>query len=177
LVEENVSRDRAERSSLEQNTLSQSILKNVLIGVAAGLLATLVSVLLSYVVGVVVTLVAVDELAAAALAALTVLPIMLLFFLLPLSLAIAFGTGLVLAVVSHRRQRPVGAVIGALVALVLAELILSLIAPLVFGTSDRDFIDIIGNPLLSASYGIVLGGLTGFAFRLLAQRDGPGVIR
>lgn len=172
-----MSRDRAGRSSLRAKRLSQSILKNILIGVAAGLLATLVSVLLSYVVGVVVTLVAVDELAAAALAALTVLPIMLLFFLLPLSLAIAFGTGVVLAMVSHLRQRPVGAVIGASVALVLAELFLSLIAPLVFGTSDRDFTDIIGNPLLSASYGIVLGGLTGFAFRRLAQRDGPGVIK
>ncbi len=141
-----------------------------MIGVAAGLLATLVSLFLSWVVGVVVTLVTVDELAASALVALTVLPIMLLFVLLPLSLAIAFGTGVVLAMVSYLRQRPVGAVIGALVALVLAELFLSLIAPQVFGTSDRDFTDIIGNPLLSASYGIVLGGLTGFAFRRLAQR-------
>ena len=138
---------------------------------AAGLLATLVSLFLSYVVGVVVTLVAVDELAASGLVALTVLPIMLLFVLLPLSLAIAFGTGVVLAMVSHLRQRPAGAVIGALVALVLAELFLSLIAPQVFGTSDRDFTDISGNPLLAASYGIVLGGLTGFAFRRLAQRS------
>jgi hypothetical protein len=150
--------------------LSQSILKNILIGVAAGLLATLVSLLLAYVVGVIVTLVAVHELAATALTALTVLPIMLLFVLLPLTLAIAFGTGVVLAMVSHLRQHPVGAVIGALVALVLAELFLSLIAPRIFGTGDRDFTDIIGNPLLSASYGIVLGGLTGFTFRRLATR-------
>jgi len=150
--------------------LSQSILKNIVIAVAAGLLATLVSLLLAYVVGVIVTLVAVGELAPTALAALTVLPIMLLFFLLPLSLAIAFGTGVVLAMVTHLRQRPAGAVIGALVALVMAELFLSLLAPRVFGTSDRDFTDIIGNPLLSASYGIVLGGLTGFAFRRLATR-------
>ena len=141
-----------------------------MIAVAAGLLATLVSLLLAYVVGVIVTLVAVGELAPTALAALTVLPIMLLFFLLPLSLAIAFGTGVVLAMVTHLRQRPAGAVIGALVALVMAELFLSLLAPRVFGTSDRDFTDIIGNPLLSASYGIVLGGLTGFAFRRLATR-------
>jgi hypothetical protein len=151
--------------------LSQSILKNILKAVAAGLLATLVSLLLAYVVGVIVTLIAVGELAATALAALTVLPIMLLFILLPLSLAIAFGTGVVLAMVSHLRQRPVDAVIGALVALVLAELFLSLLAPRVFGTSDRDFTDIIGNPLLSAIYGIVLGGLTGFAFRRLARRS------
>jgi len=133
-------------------------------------MATLVSLLLAYVVGVIVTLVAVDELAATVLAALTVLPIMLLFVLLPLSLAIAVGTGVVLAMVSRLRQHPVGAVIGSLVALVLAELFMSLIAPRVFGTSDRDFTDIIGNPLLSASYGIVLGGLTGFAFRRLATR-------
>jgi hypothetical protein len=151
--------------------LSQSILKNILKAVAAGLLATLVSLLLAYVVGVIVILVAVGELAATALAALTVLPIMLLFFLLPLSLAIAFVTGVVLAIVSHLRQRPGDAVIGALVALVLAELFLSVLAPRVFGTSDRDFTDIIGNPLLSASYGIVLGGLTGFAFRRLARRS------
>ena len=136
----------------------------------AGLLATLVSLLLAYVVGVIVILITVHEIAATALAALTVLPIMLLLFLLPLSLAIGFGTGVVLAMVSHLRQRPVGAVIGALVALVLAELLLSLIAPRLFGTSDRDFTDIIRNPLLSASYGIVLGGLTGFAFRRLATR-------
>ena len=152
--------------------MSQSILKNILIAVGAGLLATLVSLLLAYAVGVIVTLVAVGEFAATALAALTVLPIMLLFFLLPLSLAIAFGTGVLLAMVSHLRQRPVGAVIGALVALVLAELFLSLIAPRVFGTSDHDFTDIVGNPLLSASYGIVLGGLTGFAFRRLAAARG-----
>ena len=133
-------------------------------------MATLVSLLLAYVVGVIVTLVAVDELAATVLTALTVLPIMLLFVLLPLSLAIAVGTGVVLAMVSRLRQHPVGAVIGSLVALVLAELFMSLIAPRVFGTSDRDFTDIIGNPLLSASYGIVLGGLTGFAFRRLATR-------
>ena len=150
--------------------MSQTILKYILIGVTAGLLATLASLLLAYVVGVIVTLIAVHDLAATALAALTVLPIMLLFLLLPLSLAIGFGTGVVLTMVSHLRQRPVGAVIGALVALVLAELFLSLIAPRVFGTSDRDFTDIIRNPWLSASYGIVLGGLTGFAFRRLATR-------
>lgn len=148
--------------------MSQSILKNILKAVAAGLLATLVSLLLAYVVGVIVTLVAIGELAATALAALTVLPIMLLFFLLPLSLAIAFGTGVILAMVSHLRQRPVGPLIGALVALVLAELFLSLLGPRVFGTGHRDFTDIIGHPLLSAIYGIVLGGLTGFAFRRLA---------
>lgn len=148
--------------------MSQSILKNILKAAAAGLLATLVSLLLAYVVGIIVTLVAIGELAATALAALTVLPIMLLFFLLPLSLAIAFGTGVILAMVSQLRQRPAGPVIGALVALVLAELFLSLLAPRVFGTGDGDFTDIIGNPLLSAIYGIVVGSLTGFAFRRLA---------
>lgn len=161
---------RAEPGGARQKRLSQTILKYILIGVTAGLLATLVSLLLAYVVGVIVTLIAVHELAATALVALTVLPIMLLFLLLPLSLAIGFGTGVVLAMVSHLRQRPAGAVIGAFVGLVLAELFLSLIAPRVFGTSDRDFTDIIRNPLLSASYGIVLGGLTGFAFRRLATR-------
>ena len=150
--------------------MSQSILKNILKAVAAGLLATLVSLLLAYVVGVIVILFTVGELAATALAALTVLPIMLLFLLLPLSLAIALGTGVVLALVSHLRQRPGNAVIGALVALVLAEFFLSVLAPRAFGTSDRDFTDIIGNPLLSAIYGIVLGGLTGFAFQRLSTR-------
>lgn len=149
--------------------MSQSILKNILKAVAAGLLATLISLLLAYVGGVIVTLVAVGELAATALAALTVLPIMLLFVLLPLSLAIAFGTGVILAMVSQLRQRPGGPLIGALVALVLAELFLSLLAPRVFGTGHRDFTDIIGNPLLSAIYGVVVGGLTGFAFRRLAR--------
>ena len=149
--------------------MSQSIVKNSLKGLAAGLLATLISLLLAYIGGIIVTLIAVGELAATALAALTVLPIMLLFFLLPMSLAIAFGTGVILAMVSHLRRRPVGPLLGALVALVLAELFLSLLAPRVFGTRDRDFTDIIGNPLLSAIYGIVVGGLTGFAFRRLAR--------
>ena len=141
--------------------------KRILFGLAAGLIASIVSLILAYLVGIVVTLYSVGEFAATALAALTVLPIMLLVVVMPLGLVIAAGTGVVLGVVSHLRQRPVG----ALVALVLAEIFLSVFAPRIFGTVNNDFTDIIGNPLVSGSYGAVLGGLTGFIFRRFAKRN------
>jgi len=145
--------------------------KRILFGLAAGLIASIVSLILAYLVGIVVTLYSVGEFAATALAALTVLPIMLLVVVMPLGLVIAAGTGVVLGVVSHLRKSPVGALVGALVALVLAEIFLSVFAPRIFGTVNNDFTDIIGNPLVSGSYGAVLGGLTGFIFRRFAKRN------
>src|SRR6185503_1135864 len=145
--------------------------KRILFGLAAGLIASIVSLILAYLVGIVVTLYSVGEFAATALAALTVLPIMLLVVVMPLGLVIAAGTGVVLGVVSHLRKSPVGALVGALVALVLAEISLSVFAPRIFGTVNTDFTDIIGNPLVSGSYGAVLGGLTGFIFRRFAKRN------
>lgn len=132
-------------------------------------MATIVSLALAYFVGLVATFISVREFAPTVLVGLTVLPIMLLVVLLPLGLAIAVVTAVLLAIISHVRERLVGGLGGAIIAVLLAELVLSVIANGIFGTEGSDFVDIVSHPLVSAAYGAILGGLTGLGFRRLAS--------
>jgi uncharacterized membrane protein required for colicin V production len=137
------------------------------LGVIAGLISAVAGLIIAYVVGVAAIAYSTQELPATLLASVTVLPLMLLIVFLPLELIITVTTGLLLGAGSHFRNRTLGVVAGALVGLLCAEIVLSLLVPLVIPPKPDDFIHIISNPYLSAACGIVLGSLTGLFFRLL----------
>jgi hypothetical protein len=135
-------------------------------GVVAGIVAAAVVFVIAYVVGVVAIAVSMQDFFATLLAAVTVLPLMLIIvFLLP-NLLIGMTVGLLLGVGSRFRNRRLGVVAGALVGLVLAELVFSLALPRVAPPQPSgDFITIVSNPYLSGAYGVVLGSLAGLLFR------------
>lgn len=142
------------------------------LGMIAGLISAVVGLIIAYVVGVAAIAYATQDFSATLIASVTVLPLMLLIaFLLP-DLIITGTTGLLLGAGSHFMNRTLGVVTGALVGLVCAEIILSLLVPLVIPPKPDDFVHIISNPYLSAACGIVLGSLTGLFFRLLNRGRG-----
>jgi hypothetical protein len=144
----------------------------VLLGIAAGAVSSAFVLILPYVVGVVAIAVTLQDFFATLLAALTVLPLMLLLVLLPLTLLVGTTAGLLLGLCSRLRGRPFGVAAGAVVALVLTELIFSLALPLVMPPRPSgDFTTVVGSPYLSAAYGLALGSATGLLFRRLSRAE------
>ena len=140
--------------------------KRVLLGVAAGIVGSLVGFILVYVVGVVAIGISLKDFFAMLLAAVTVLPLMLiLVFFLP-NMLIGTGVGVLLGVGSNFRARSLGVVAGALLGLVCCEIVLSFVFPRIMPPqSDPRFFNIITNPYLTGAYGLLLGALTGRIFR------------
>jgi hypothetical protein len=138
-------------------------------GILAGLIGAGVGFIIAYVVGVVAIAASSREIAPTLFASLTVLPLMLLLVFLPLELIITGTTGLLLGAGSHFAKRTLGVVAGALVGLVCAETVLSIVVPLVIQPKPDDFVHIIGNPYLAAVCGVSLGALVGLFFRLLSR--------
>jgi hypothetical protein len=137
-------------------------------GLMAGLSAAVATALLGYLIGVIVILVQTREFFATLLAAVTVLPLMMLFVVFPISLAIGIITGLGLVFVSDLRNRSFFIALGAILSFVLAEVLLGIVAPLIFRSEPGDFVSIVRNPFLSGSYGLILGALTAKLFRRFA---------
>ena len=117
----------------------------------------------AYVVGVVKIAVDVGEVFPTLLAAVTVLPLMLLFVLLPPTLAIGLLTGLTLGFAGNYSSRVylIGAVTGLLVGLVL----LSGLLPLIVVPQPGDFTSIVTGPFGAGIYAFFLGLLTARFFR------------
>jgi len=131
--------------------LRKSVVK-LLYGFLAGLLSAFLTLLVSYVVGVVVIAVTTKELLATLLAAVTVWPLMLLFVLVVPTVVVGVLVSLTLGLAS-RYDYLVGAVAGVVFSLAL----LSGVLPVIFAPAHGDFTSIISRPLISASYGLVLG--------------------
>src|SRR6266545_1449525 len=132
---------------------------NLLRGLMAGMLAGAATVLLAYPVGAVAILVKLRDFFATLLASVTVLPLMLLFVVFPISLIVGGITGFALAIISDLKERTYFVALGAIFSFVLAEVLLSIVAPLVFNSEPGDFVSIIKNPFLSGCYGLTLGTL------------------
>ena len=127
----------------------------ILFGVLAGLLSALVSLLLAYVVGVIVIAADLKEFFPTLLAAITVLPLMLLFVMLLPSLAIGLLVGVALGIGANFSSRlyVVGVVAGVLFSLAMFSVAL----PLSIAHTRDDFLGIVSSPLLAGGYGLVLG--------------------
>jgi hypothetical protein len=139
-------------------------------GVVAGIISSGVVLILAYVAGVVAIAVSLRDFFATLLAAVTVLPLMLLVvFLLP-NLLLGTTVGFLLSLGSRFLDRPLGVFAGALVGLALAEFVFSLAIPLIAPPQPSgNFITIASNRYLSGAYGLILGSLTGLAFRRLSR--------
>jgi len=118
---------------------------------------------IAYVVGVVKIAVDVGEFLPTLLAAVTVLPLMLLFVLLLPTLAIGLLTGVTIGVTANYRSRVyfIGAVAGLFFGLVL----LSVVLPLIVVPHPGDFTSIVTRPLWTGTYALSLGLLASRFFR------------
>ena len=143
----------------------KSAIKRVLLGLASGLLGGICCLILAYFAGLVVIAISLQEMLATLLAAVTVLPLMLIIIGIPLTFVLGMMTGGLLGAMAAVRNRPIGVLVSALVGMVSAELVLSLFVPLIAPPQRGDFIQIVSNPFLSGSYGVVLGMITSRFFR------------
>jgi hypothetical protein len=138
----------------------------ILSGMTAGIISAVITLLLAYVVAAAAIAFNTKDLFATLLAAVTVLPLMLLIvFALP-DIIIGLVTGALLALVSRISGRRLGLFTGALIGLILAELVFSLAVPFIAPPKPSgDFVSIISNIYISGAYGAVIGALTGILFR------------
>ena len=136
-------------------------IRNSLIGGFAGLLAVPLALLLAYAVGLAAIAVNTRELFATLLSAGTVLPLMLLFVLLLPTLGIALLTGVLLGLLSNFINGWFKRV-GSLLGLLLSEICISGILPKIIVPQGNDFMSIVSNYFVSASYGVVLGIIVGW---------------
>jgi len=150
---------------------AKSNLKTILLGIASGLIAGVCCLILSYVAGVMVVAISLRELLATLLTALTVLPLMLIIVGLPVTFVLSVMTGGLLGIGAALRNRPFGSLAGSLVGAICSGFVLSLVVPLVAPPQRGDFIHIVSNPYLSASYGVVLGAITSWLLRWMDRRS------
>jgi hypothetical protein len=141
--------------------------KKIASGIFAGLLSGPVGLLIAYLTGVVITAFQTRELLPTLLVAGTVLPLMLLLVLGIPTMLISVLAGLTIGLTSHFTRHCV--LIGGFVGFLVGELVLTLLLPRVVVPRPGDFTSIIINPLLSGSYGVLLGVMTGAFFLLFIK--------
>ena len=129
--------------------------RRIILGAGAGLLSALVCIAVAYVVGVVSIAVDVRELLPTVLAAVTVLPLMLLFVLLVPTLVIGLLTGVTIGLTARYSSRVyfIGAVAGVLFGLLLLRGVL----PLIIVPHAGDFTAIVTKPIWAGVYSLFLG--------------------
>ena len=117
----------------------------------------------AYVVGIVTIAADVKELLPTLLAAVTVLPLMLLFVVLVPTLAIGLLTGVTIAVSAGYSSRVY--LIGAVAGLLFGLILLCGVLPLLVTPQPGDFTSIVTRPVWAGIYALFLGLLTSRFFR------------
>jgi hypothetical protein len=130
------------------------------------LLSALVCLGAAYVVGVVMIAADVKEFFPALLAAVTVLPLMLLFVLLVPTLITGLLTGATIGVAANFSSRVY--VIGGVAGFLLGLVLLSGVLPLIVVPQAGDFTSIVTRPFLAGLYAFFLGLLAARFFRWFA---------
>jgi hypothetical protein len=141
----------------------KAVLRKTFLGAAAGVMSALVGLAVAYVVGVVTIGLDVREVVPTLLAAVTVLPLMLLFVLLVPTLAIAVLTGITIGATANFSSRVY--LIGAAAGLLFGMVLLWGVLPLIVVPQPGDFTSIVTRPFWSAIYALFLGLLTSRFFR------------
>jgi hypothetical protein len=139
------------------------VTRRTFLGAAAGLLSALVSLGAAYVVGVVVIAADVKDFFPTLLAAVTVLPLMLLFVLLVPTLAIGLLTGVTIGLTANHSSRTY--LIGAAAGLLFGLVLLTGVLPLIVVPEPGDFTSIVTRPLWAAIYALILGLLASRFYR------------
>lgn len=146
-------------------------------GLLAGFFGGILGVLLFYGVAVVATAFYTRDFFATLLAAATYIPLMLLFFSLPLMM-LGLAIGLSLGVIGKTQSEVPNLGIALLAGGVVGFLVLRLLLPLVFTPKPGDFTSIVSGVYFALGYGAVVGVISQRLFRKLAepgfQRNGIG---
>ena len=124
----------------------------ILYALLAGLLSALLTLFIAYFVGVVIIGVKIREFFPILLTAVTVWPLMLLFVLLVPTVIVGLLVSLTIRLAPGNDY-----LLGAVVGVVLGLAVLSGVLPVIFAPANGDFPSIISRPLLSGSYGLILG--------------------
>lgn len=127
---------------------------------------------IAYVVGVVTIAVDVREFLPTLLAAVTVLPLMLLFVVLLPTLVIGLLTGATIGVTAGYSPRVY--LIGAVAGLLFGVVLLSGVLPLILAPQPGDFTSIVARPLWAGIYALFLGLLTSRFFRWFYEYSNTG---
>jgi hypothetical protein len=146
-------------------------LRTLLLGILSGLIAGVVSLILAYFVGVVVVALTLRELPATLLTAGTVLPLMLIFVGIPVTIVLAMMIGVLLGLGAAVRTKPPGLLVGALLGVLSGLFVLSLVLPVLLPSNGNDFTQIVSRPYLSASYGFAMGVISGGLQRWIDRRN------
>jgi hypothetical protein len=152
--------------------VSKSPLVRVLLGLASGIIGGLPCLVLAYLVGVVAIALSFHELLPTLLAAVTVLPLMLIIVGVPVTFVLGLITGGLLGIGAALRNGPFGLLLGVVAGVVCAELLISVCLPLIAPPQRGDFIHIVASPYVSAIYGALLGLSTTVIFRWLDRKGG-----
>ncbi len=142
--------------------------RRIFLGLAAGLLSTPVGLILAYVVGFAGVAFKTRDLFATLLTGFTFLPIMLALVLAIPTLVISTLVGLTIGTIANFTSRflKLG---GALLGVVWAEIVLSGLLPLIVVPQPGDFTSIVSNHFVAGAYGLIMGILTSWTFRLLGN--------
>ena len=149
-------------SSDPPKTLS---IERVLIGGGLGLLSSVIGTLLVWFAGMIVLWISQRDLLTVGLAGITFLPIMLIVVFTPPNALLGALTGCTLALTAGLRKRSPGWICSALVGIVFAEVLFSLVLRLIVKPSSGDFVSIITRPGLTAIYGGIVGMIAGVFVR------------
>jgi hypothetical protein len=143
-----------------------SAFKNFWLATVAGLLGSMASLLVAYVAGSIAILVHTGEVLPTLLAMGTVLPLMLLFVILPLTLVASGPTALILICFARLKYL---VLMGALVGLIAVEIVFAILAAWVFNPAPGDIFQLAANPIVAGSYGALLGVIVALLIRRLVS--------
>lgn len=145
--------------------------RKVFLGAVAGLIGSVAGLVIVYIVGVLVIFLKSQEVLATLLAAVTYLPLMLILVLFIPNLILGILIGLVLGLMGHWRSRLAGFGAAMVIGFICAEVILSLILPVIITPQPGDFVSILTDPYLTGAYGVTIGLLTKCFFSWFIPRQ------
>jgi len=121
--------------------------------------------ILVYFCGVVAIAISLKELFPTLLAALTVLPLMIILILLLPATILSVLIGLLAGTLLNLKNSAVSFLVTISISLLLVEIVFAGLLPLIAASDSRDFVSMASNPYIAGLYGLTLGALINRLFR------------
>jgi hypothetical protein len=139
--------------------MAHSKLRSLLLGLISGVIGGAVCIILVYLCGTVAIAIQVKELFPTLLAALTVLPLMIILILLLPTTILSLLIGLLAGTVLNLRNSAVSFLVTISISLVLVEIVFAGLLPMIAASDSSDFVSMASNPYIAGLYGLTLGAL------------------
>jgi hypothetical protein len=149
--------------------MAQNTIRNIFIGALSGVVGGALCLIIIYLSSVVVIAFKLRDLFATLLAALTVLPLLLLLIVLMPTILMGVTIGLLAATAFSSCKPALSYIVTAGLGFVLAELIFAVVLPWIAPPENGDFVSMASNPYQLAVFGLILGMLTNTVYRKLTR--------